>query len=39
MIDGVLHPAFILLAGALLTGLTCGHLRSAVLFAAPVATL
>ena len=39
MIDGVLHPAFILLAGALLIGFTRGHLRSAVLFAAPVATL
>ncbi len=39
MIDGVIHPAFILLVGALLTGLTRGHLRSAVLFAAPLATL
>lgn len=39
MIDGVLHPALILLAGALLVGVTRGHLRSAVLFAAPVLTL
>jgi len=39
MIDGVVHPAFILLAGAALVGLTRGHLRSAVLFAAPLATL
>ncbi len=39
MIDGVIHPAFLLLAGAFLIGLTRGHLRSAVLFAAPVATL
>lgn len=39
MIDGVLHPAFILLAGAFLVGITRGHLRNAVLFAAPLATL
>ncbi len=39
MIDGVLHPAFPLLLGAFLVGLTRGHLRSAVLFMAPVITL
>ena len=39
MIDGVLHPALILLAGAFLVGITRGHLRNAVLFAAPLATL
>ena len=39
MIDGAIHPAFLLLAGAFLVGLTRGHLRSAVLFIAPLATL
>ena len=39
MIDGALHPAFVLLAGALLVGPCRGHLRTAVLFIAPLATL
>ena len=39
MIDGALHPAFLLLAGALLIGPARGHLRTAVLFAAPLAAL
>lgn len=38
MID-FLPPALILLAGALLTPLTRGHLRTAVILAAPLATL
>ena len=37
--DGVLHPAFVLLVGALLVGPCRGHLRTAVLFIAPLATL
>ena len=39
MIDGMMPPALFLLAGALLIGLTRGHVRTAVLFLAPVATL
>ena len=39
MIDGVPPPAFLLLAGALLIGLTRGYLRTAVMFLAPVAAL
>ncbi|MEP4487183.1 MAG: Na(+)/H(+) antiporter subunit D [Halioglobus sp.] len=39
MIDGMMPPALFLLAGALLIGVTRGHLRTAVLFLAPVATL
>ncbi|NQY04330.1 MAG: Na+/H+ antiporter subunit D, partial [Halieaceae bacterium] len=39
MIDGVIPPAFVLLAGAALIGLTRGHVRTAVLFAAPLAAL
>jgi multicomponent Na+:H+ antiporter subunit D len=39
VIDGVLHPAFPLLVAAALIGLTRGHLRSAVLFIAPLASL
>ena len=39
MIDGVLPPALLLLASAVLIGLTRGHLRAVVLFAAPVAAL
>ena len=38
MID-FLPPALILLAGAVLTPLTRGHLRTAVILAAPLATL
>ena len=39
MIDGVLPPALILLAGAALIGLTRGHLRSAVLLLTPLTAL
>ncbi len=39
MIDGVLPPALIMLAGAALVALTRGHLRTAVLFLTPLATL
>jgi len=39
MIDGALHPAFVLLAGALLIGPARGRLRTAVVFAAPLAAL
>lgn len=35
----LLPPAFVLIAGALLIGLTRGHLRTAVVLAAPLATL
>ena len=39
MIDGVLPPALIMLAGAALIALTRGHLRTAVLLLSPLATL
>ncbi len=39
MIDGVLSPAFVLLAGALLIALTRGHLRSAVVLVSPLIAL
>jgi multicomponent Na+:H+ antiporter subunit D len=39
MIDMVIPPAFVLLAGALLIGITRGWLRTAVLLLAPLATL
>ncbi len=39
MIDGVLPPALIMLAGAALVALTRGHLRTAVLLLSPLATL
>jgi multicomponent Na+:H+ antiporter subunit D len=39
MIDGVLPPAFILIAGAALVGVTRGRLRVAVLLLSPLAAL
>ncbi len=39
MIDGLLPPAYVLLAAAVLVGLTRGHVRSLVIFGAPVLTL
>ena len=39
MIDGVVAPAMFMLAGALLIGLTRGHVRTAVIFLAPLAAL
>ena len=35
----LLSPALILVAGALLTGLLRGHLRTAIVLGAPLATL
>ena len=39
MSDGLLPPAYVLLAAAVLVGLTRGHVRSLVIFGAPVLTL